>query len=70
MGYPCTDLISAAVLLSNPGITREEFVELLNQTHSTVITSVPEKAPWEFQKSKKIQIIYKQTNDNQYWFLQ
>ncbi|MBS3078684.1 hypothetical protein J4218_01045 [Candidatus Pacearchaeota archaeon] len=53
MGYPCTDLISAAVLLSNPGITREEFVELLNQTHSTVITSVPEKAPWEFQKSKK-----------------
>ena len=30
-----SQLIPPAILLDNPGITREEFVELLNQTHST-----------------------------------
>lgn len=35
MGYPNSDLIPAAILLDHPNITREEFVNLLNRTHST-----------------------------------
>ena len=39
MGYPSAALIPPAILLENPGITREEFVELLNRTHCTILNS-------------------------------
>ncbi len=32
MGFPYHTLVPAAILLDNPGITREEFVQLLHQT--------------------------------------
>ncbi|MBW3001001.1 hypothetical protein KY341_03930, partial [Candidatus Woesearchaeota archaeon] len=34
MGFAYNDLIPAAILLDNPGITREEFVNLLDNTRS------------------------------------
>jgi len=37
MGYPYNDLIAPVVLMNNPGITREEFVMLLDKTHSSNI---------------------------------
>ena len=50
MGYACNGLIPAAILLENPGITCEEFVELLNKTHSTCCASIPKDAPWQYHK--------------------
>jgi len=50
MGYTCNKLIPAAILLYNPGITKEEFVELLNETHSSGISRVPETASWKYHK--------------------
>ena len=35
MGYPYNDLIAPAIAYSSPGITREEFTELLDKTHSS-----------------------------------
>jgi len=35
MGNPYNDLVAVAVLYLNPGITKEVFVELLDQTHSS-----------------------------------
>ena len=34
MGFPYNELVAPAVLWINPGITREEFVKLLDETHS------------------------------------
>lgn len=34
MGYAFDELIPVAVLLDHPGVTKEEFVELLEQTTS------------------------------------
>lgn len=36
MGAPYHGLIPAAILLDNPGITREEFIKLLDETHAPV----------------------------------
>ncbi len=35
MGYAFNELIAPAVLLANPGISRDEFIRLLDQTHSS-----------------------------------
>ncbi len=35
MGFPNTELIAPAILWNNPGITKEEFAELLDNTHSS-----------------------------------
>jgi len=37
MGFAYNDLIPAAILLDNPGINREEFVALLNNTRSSSV---------------------------------
>jgi hypothetical protein len=53
MGCPCNALIPPAILLDNPGVTREEFVELLNATHSTWITRFEvgdDRIPWDYSK--------------------
>lgn len=39
MGTANNALIPAAILLDNPGITKEKFVELLENTHSSWISS-------------------------------
>lgn len=46
MGYPHDGLIPPAILLDNPGITRTEFVELLNKTNSTPF-DVKKHARWD-----------------------
>lgn len=46
MGFPYNGLIPAAVLLDNPGITKEEFVELLDNCRTASIGSVSKKARW------------------------
>jgi len=35
MGYPYYELIPEAILLDHPGITKEEFIELLDRTHAS-----------------------------------
>ena len=47
MGYPYDELIPPAVLADNPGITKEEFLDLLNQTHSTTFTEFKMSDPWD-----------------------
>ncbi|HIH25474.1 MAG TPA: hypothetical protein HA226_01740 [Nanoarchaeota archaeon] len=51
MGYPYHELIPSAILLENPGITREEFVRLLNKTdyHEGKVREDEEKYPWDLQ---------------------
>jgi len=46
MGYPYNGLIPAAVLLDNPGVTKEEFAELLNNCRTSSIGGVRKNAPW------------------------
>ncbi len=48
MGYPYNDLIAPAILFDNPGITREEFVELLDQTHSSHMPEYKNEDPWNY----------------------
>lgn len=48
MGYPYNELIAPAVLLNNPGITKEEFVELLDQTHSSSMKYYKSDEDWDF----------------------
>ncbi len=64
MGYPCNDLIPAAILLDNPGITREEYVELLNQTHSTWIYQFSKDDPWDF--TQRANLIISDCRDNHF----
>lgn len=47
MGYPYNELVAPAILHMNPGITREEFVALLDQTHSYMYVQFDEDDPWD-----------------------
>ncbi len=47
MGYIYDGLIPPAVLFNNPGITREEFVELLAQTHCST-SQFGKEEPWDY----------------------
>ncbi len=47
MGYAYNCLIVPAVLFDNPRITREQFVALLDKTHSSWIREYPSEAPWD-----------------------
>ncbi len=53
MGFPYHELVPPAILFSNPGITREEFVELLDKTHATTLHEFKYKDSWK-KKSKLI----------------
>lgn len=46
MGYAYTGLIPAAVLFSNPGITKEKFIELLDSCHSCWTAGYSKYAKW------------------------
>jgi len=46
MGYAYDELIAPAVLFDNPGLTRERFVELLDQTHSSSFNEYALDYPW------------------------
>ncbi|MFH1212391.1 MAG: hypothetical protein V1659_05715, partial [Candidatus Woesearchaeota archaeon] len=48
MGYPFNGLVAPAVLWDNPGITREEFVHLLDQTHSSSYRVYKPETPWDY----------------------
>jgi len=47
MGYPYHELIPAAILLDNPGLTKEEFAKLLESTHYSEFTQFHENDPWD-----------------------
>jgi hypothetical protein len=47
MGYPYNELVAPAVLFLNPGITRERFVELLDNTHSSQIHEYGRNDAWD-----------------------
>jgi hypothetical protein len=46
MGYPYHELISPAILLDNPGITKEEFSSKLQATHYST-DEIDQSAPWD-----------------------
>src|SRR3989344_1701856 len=46
MGFPYNELIPPAILLDNPGITKEEFVRLLDKTHSFSFCEFEKEDPW------------------------
>ena len=48
MGFPYNDLIAPAILLDNPGITRKEFVRLLDRTHSSSYKEYKDDEDWNF----------------------
>lgn len=56
MGAPNYSMIPAAILLQNPGITREEFVELLNKTK--VGPSPNLKRPWTQLPEDKLDLVF------------
>lgn len=48
MGFTYNGLIPVGILFMNPGITREEFVELLDQTHSAGLLGYEEDEAWDY----------------------
>jgi len=46
MGYPYHTLVTPAILLDNPGITREEYVQLLDKVHTFSNYNFKRKARW------------------------
>jgi len=58
MGYTYNDLVAPAILLDNPGITREEFAKLLDQTHSSCFHEYNPEDKWDYYT--------KETEDDNY----
>jgi len=58
MGYGYNVLVAPAVLLANPGISREEFVELLGKTHSSYFYEYRYKDAWDYYSSKTEDRLY------------
>lgn len=52
MGYPYNGLIAPAILLTNPGISGERFVELLDQTHSSCFREYKHDEPWDYYEEE------------------
>jgi hypothetical protein len=52
MGYAYNELIAPAILWMNPGITREEFVKLLDNTHSTWHYQYKPEQAWDYYDPK------------------
>ncbi|MDP3986792.1 MAG: hypothetical protein Q8P81_01045 [Nanoarchaeota archaeon] len=48
MGYAYNELIAPAVLYRNPGITREEFVEILDGTHTSWHYEYAPEQAWDY----------------------
>ncbi len=47
MGYPYNILVAPAVLYLNPGITKEEYIQLLDETHSSCFREYTREDSWE-----------------------
>ncbi|MDD2823495.1 MAG: hypothetical protein PHQ59_05460 [Candidatus Daviesbacteria bacterium] len=47
MGYCYHELVPPAILLDNPGLTKEEFIEQLDQTHVSQFQEFKIKDPWD-----------------------
>jgi hypothetical protein len=58
MGYTYNDLVAPAILLDNPGITREGFAKLLDQTHSSCFHEYKPEDKWDYYN--------KETEDDNY----
>ena len=54
MGYPHDCLVPAAILLDNPGMTRDEFVSLLDGTHSSSLSEFDYGVPWDSHYAKEL----------------
>jgi hypothetical protein len=48
MGVPYNKLVAPAVLFLNPGVTREEYIELLDNTHSSCFREYNPDEPWDY----------------------
>jgi hypothetical protein len=55
MGWAYIELIAAATLFNNPGVTREEFAELLNQTHATWMAEFKPDDPWSITAAANLE---------------
>ncbi len=58
MGYPYNKLIAPAILRDNPGITKEQFIELLDQTHSTSLHEYEKTSSWSSYKPNYEDMVY------------
>jgi hypothetical protein len=52
MGIAFVELIDQALLLDNPGVTREEFIALINSTHYTQLIDYRNEDSWSSYDSK------------------
>ena len=58
MGYVYNALVAPAVLFLNPGITREELVRLLDQTHSSLFYEYKPEDAWNYHTEKTDDDVY------------
>ena len=47
MGYPYHELIPPAILLDHPGLTKDEYIEALDETHGSGYTKFEPEEPWD-----------------------
>lgn len=52
MGYPYAELVAPAILLNNPGLTKEEFAGLLDETRSSDFREFSQADPWDSHDEK------------------
>jgi len=52
MGYPYHTLVTPAILLDNPGITREEYIQLLDRVHTHSLYEFGKGCRWSSVKRK------------------
>ena len=47
MGYPYNELISPAILLDNPGLTKDQYIRQFQETHSSPFVEFDITDPWD-----------------------
>lgn len=52
MGYPYAELVGPAILLDNPGVTKEEFSGLFDATHTSDYKEFSFKDKWSAHEKK------------------
>jgi hypothetical protein len=58
MGYAYNELVAPAVLFNNPGITREEFVKYLDETHTSWRYRYNPEQAWDFYNPEYVEERY------------
>ncbi len=54
MGSACGDLIMPAILYMNPGKTKEELSELIDEVEASPLTEFKDSDPWDIHHREYI----------------